>query len=81
VSDVIYTLAFHSSQRFSSPKTVSLVIPDLYLLYSNCWFYFRNLQGAVCSYFDFESPYKLPSMSLVKDVTIGEGESIPPCTK
>lgn len=40
-----------------------------------------NLQGAVCSYFDFESPYKLPSMTLVKDVTIGEGESIPPCTK
>lgn len=40
-----------------------------------------NLQGAVCSYFDFESPHKLPSMSLVKDVTIGEGESIPPCTK
>ncbi|KAJ9584172.1 hypothetical protein L9F63_021469 [Diploptera punctata] len=40
-----------------------------------------NLQGAVCSYFDFESPYKLPSMSLVKDITIGEGESIPPCTK
>jgi len=40
-----------------------------------------NLQGAVCSYFDFESPYKLPSMSLVQDVTIGEGESIPPCTK
>jgi hypothetical protein len=52
-----------------------------YWLYFSCLFYFRNLQGAVCSYFDFESPHKLPSMSLVKDVTIGEGESIPPCTK
>jgi hypothetical protein len=51
------------------------------LLYFSCLFHFRNLQGAVCSYFDFESPHKLPSMSLVKDVTIGEGESIPPCTK
>ncbi|XP_067135990.1 protein ILRUN [Centruroides vittatus] len=41
-----------------------------------------NLQAAVCSYFDFESPKEnLPSMSFVKDVTIGEGEAIPPNTK
>ncbi|XP_013786782.1 uncharacterized protein C6orf106 homolog [Limulus polyphemus] len=41
-----------------------------------------NLQAAVCSYFDFEAPLeKLPSMSFVKDVTIGEGEAVPPSTR
>ncbi|XP_076316471.1 protein ILRUN-like [Tachypleus tridentatus] len=41
-----------------------------------------NLQAAVCSYFDFEAPLdKLPSMSFVKDVTIGEGEAVPPNTR
>ncbi|XP_012265109.1 protein ILRUN [Athalia rosae] len=40
-----------------------------------------NLQAAICSYFDFESPFKLPSMGLLCDSTIGEGESVPPNTK
>lgn len=40
-----------------------------------------NLQAAVCSYFDCQSPADLPSMVLVKDVTIGEGESVPPDTQ
>ncbi|XP_012279704.1 uncharacterized protein C6orf106 homolog [Orussus abietinus] len=41
-----------------------------------------NLQAAICSYIDFElSPYKLPSMVLLRDCTIGEGESVPPNTK
>lgn len=42
-----------------------------------------NLQAAICSYFDFESPIqnKFPCMMLVCDSTIGEGESIPPLTK
>ncbi|XP_034950115.1 protein ILRUN [Chelonus insularis] len=40
-----------------------------------------NLQAAICSYFDFESPFKLPSMSLICDSTIGEGESVSPNTK
>nr|CAD7394396.1 unnamed protein product [Timema cristinae]CAD7425583.1 unnamed protein product [Timema monikensis] len=48
-----------------------------FFLEMNNW----NLQGAVCSYFDFEAPHKLPSMTLVRDMTIGEGESIPPRTK
>nr|CAG4652138.1 EOG090X0CQ9 [Triops cancriformis] len=39
-----------------------------------------NLQAAVCSYFEFQSSNKLPSMAFVKDVTIGEGESVPPRT-
>lgn len=41
----------------------------------------RNLQAAICSYFDFESTYKLPCMTLLCDSTIGEGESVPPNTK
>ncbi|XP_076630544.1 protein ILRUN [Colletes latitarsis] len=40
-----------------------------------------NLQAAICSYFDFESPFKFPCMALVCDSTIGEGESVPPNTK
>ncbi|XP_029636681.1 protein ILRUN [Octopus sinensis] len=41
-----------------------------------------NLQAAICSYYDFEQPsIRLPSMSFVKDVTVGEGESVPPNTK
>nr|CAG4642011.1 EOG090X0CQ9 [Eurycercus lamellatus] len=40
-----------------------------------------NLQAAICSYFEFQSTHKLPSCTLVKDVTIGEGESVPPSTR
>lgn len=41
-----------------------------------------NLQAAICSYYDIQQPKTmLPSMSLVKDVTVGEGESVPPNTK
>ncbi|KAB5545975.1 hypothetical protein PHYPO_G00066830 [Pangasianodon hypophthalmus] len=40
-----------------------------------------NLQAAIGAYYDFESPSgSAPSMSFVEDVTIGEGESIPPDT-
>ncbi|XP_034184793.1 protein ILRUN [Osmia lignaria lignaria] len=41
-----------------------------------------NLQAAVCSYLDFESPVqnKFPCMTLICDSTIGEGEAIPPLT-
>ncbi|XP_041367694.1 protein ILRUN-like [Gigantopelta aegis] len=40
-----------------------------------------NLQAAICSYYDFEQPSStLPRMMFVSDVTIGEGESIPPNT-
>ncbi|KAJ7998927.1 hypothetical protein DPEC_G00210060 [Dallia pectoralis] len=40
-----------------------------------------NLQAAIGAYYDFESPsVPTPSMSFVEDVTIGEGESIPPDT-
>jgi len=40
-----------------------------------------NLQAAICSYFDFESPFKLPCMTLLCDSTIGEGESVQPNTQ
>ncbi|XP_057686358.1 protein ILRUN-like isoform X1 [Corythoichthys intestinalis] len=41
-----------------------------------------NLQAAIGAYYDFESPnVNAPCMSLVKDVTIGEGESVPPDTR
>lgn len=41
----------------------------------------RNLQAAIGAYYDFESPnVNTPSMSFVEDVTIGEGESVPPDT-
>ena len=43
--------------------------------------FLRNLQAAICAYYDFEQPaVKLPSMSFVRDITIGEGESVPPDT-
>uniref|UniRef100_A0A8C5XW62 Nbr1 FW domain-containing protein n=1 Tax=Microcebus murinus TaxID=30608 RepID=A0A8C5XW62_MICMU len=38
-----------------------------------------NLQAPIGDYYEFESPnISVPSMSFVEDVTIGEGESIPP---
>jgi len=45
-------------------------------------YFFRNLQAAICSYFEYDQPvFKVPQMSFVKDVTIGEGESVTPSTK
>ncbi|XP_064107016.1 protein ILRUN-like [Macrobrachium nipponense] len=40
-----------------------------------------NLQAAVCAYFDLQVFNKLPQMTFVKDITIGEGESVPPSTR
>ncbi|XP_077151654.1 protein ILRUN isoform X3 [Ranitomeya variabilis] len=41
-----------------------------------------NLQAAIGAYYDFESPnVSIPCMSFVEDVTIGEGESVPPDTQ
>ncbi|KAI6654602.1 hypothetical protein LOD99_998 [Oopsacas minuta] len=40
-----------------------------------------NLQAAACAYYDYQGHNQsLPEMSLVEDVTIGEGESITPST-
>ncbi|KAK7098971.1 protein ILRUN-like [Littorina saxatilis] len=41
-----------------------------------------NLQAAICSYYDIEQPgVELPSMAVVDNVTVGEGEAITPNTK
>lgn len=42
-----------------------------------------NLQAAICSYYDFENPaieMPMPTMTFIQDITIGEGESVPPDT-
>ncbi|CAK8679978.1 unnamed protein product [Clavelina lepadiformis] len=40
-----------------------------------------NLHAAIGAYYDFEMPtMKTPSMSFVRDITIGEGEAVPPDT-
>lgn len=39
-----------------------------------------NLQAAICAYFDLQSSTRLPQMTFLQDVTIGEGESVPPNT-
>ncbi|XP_078667707.1 protein ILRUN-like [Branchiostoma floridae x Branchiostoma belcheri] len=40
-----------------------------------------NLQAAVGAFYDLETPRQpLPNMSFVADITIGEGESVPPDT-
>jgi len=52
-----------------------------FYLEANQW----SLGAAVCSYFDHCSSSAasapLPSMTLIKDVTLGEGEAVPPSTK
>ncbi|XP_077994286.1 protein ILRUN-like [Glandiceps talaboti] len=81
-------------QQFSSMGTTDkeVLISEFQKLLGNqlnpagCAFFLDmnnwNLQAAICSYYDFECPKeKLPSMSLEKDVTIGEGESVPPNTR
>lgn len=40
-----------------------------------------NLQAAICSYYDFDQPnVKVPELGFISDVTIGEGEAVPPDT-
>merc|ERR1719334_730311 len=40
-----------------------------------------NLQAAIGAYFDLQqTSHTLPKMSFIKDITIGEGESITPNT-
>ena len=42
----------------------------------------RNLQDAICSYYDYEQPnVQVPRMAFLKDETVGEGESVPPSTR
>ena len=42
----------------------------------------RNLHAAIGAYYDFEMPsMKTPMMTFISDVTIGEGEAVPPDTE
>ncbi|KAL5006332.1 hypothetical protein ScPMuIL_015138 [Solemya velum] len=81
-------------QQFSSMGTTDrdVLISEFQKLLGNqlnpagCAFFLDmnnwNLQAAVCSYYDFEQPSaRLPSMSFVSDVTIGEGEAVPTDTR
>ncbi|KAK7486412.1 hypothetical protein BaRGS_00022336 [Batillaria attramentaria] len=81
-------------QQFSSMGTTDreVLISEFQKLLGNtlnpdsCAFFLDmnnwNLQAAICSYYDFEQPsVTLPSMSLVSDVTVGEGEAVAPNTR
>lgn len=54
---------------------------------SHYWLYFRNLQAAVCCYFDFVASSNanalqpMPSMRIVRELTVGLGESVTPSTQ
>jgi len=49
-----------------------------FFLEMNNW----NLQAAIGAYYDYKTPQtKVPVMSFIRDVTIGEGESVPPNTE
>lgn len=55
------------------------------LEYDTCVFFLEmsnwNLQAAIGAYYDYKTPQTVtPTMSFVRDVTIGEGESVPPDT-
>jgi len=63
------------SQLMRLAPTLSFNTAKFYLE-MNQW----NVQAAVCSYFDLETANTLPGMVFLQDVTIGEGESIPPST-
>jgi len=45
-------------------------------------FFIRNLNEAILAYYDAEMPTdKIPQMRFIADVTVGEGEAIPPNTR
>ena len=49
--------------------------------YNSVSYICRNLQNAVCSYYDFEQPTNtIPSMALISDVTVGYTDSTTPNT-
>lgn len=81
-------------QQFSSMGTTDreVLISEFQKLLGNtlnpdsCAFFLDmnnwNLQAAICSYYDFEQPSTtLPSMALVCDVTVGDGEAVAPNTR
>ncbi|XP_074595047.1 protein ILRUN [Brevipalpus obovatus] len=73
----------HEFQKLLSPNQLSAEGCAFFLDMNN-W----NLQQAICTYFDLDCPREwpgwvesMPTMTLIKDVTIGDGEEVPPNTK
>jgi len=70
---------------FQPAKNANLWIRTTFLTQYNTFnstgYHFRNLQAAVCAYYDLDQPsVKQPELAFVNDVTIGEGEAVPPNT-
>lgn len=68
-------------QRLLAPNDLNAEGCKFYLELAN-W----NLQNAVCFYFDYDAHKllqqpNLPQVSFIGDVTIGEGEEVPPNTR
>lgn len=85
VDDVVSQMGCLQTQDRDELVNQMLRLVGTTIDYSAASFYLEmnqwNVQAAVCSYFDLESANtSLPGMVFLKDVTIGEGESIPPNT-
>lgn len=56
--------------------------PDSMRFFLSKYRFPRNLQQAICLYYDVEKNDKsLPQMSFVEDVTVGHGTTVPPKTR
>lgn len=76
---LVYTFGFSSFVSVHTGVKCLNLFYRINLLSALCCH--RNLQAAIGAYYDFESPnITAPCMSFVRDVTIGEGESVPPDT-
>ena len=85
VDDVVSQLGCLQTQDREELVNQMLRLVGASINYNTAMFYLDmnqwNVQAAVCSYFDLETVNSsLPGMVFLKDVTIGEGDSIPPNT-
>ena len=51
---------------------------SVFFLKKEMIYFFRNLQAALNAWFEYGGAVVLPTARFVQDVTIGEGESVPP---
>jgi len=85
VDDVVSQMGCLQTQDREELVNQMLRLVGASINYNTAMFYLEmnqwNVQAAVCSYFDLETVNSsLPGMVFLKDITIGEGESIPPKT-
>ena len=85
VDDVVSQMGCLQTQDREELVNQMLRLVGTNINYNTAMFYLEmnqwNVQAAVCSYFDLETVNSsLPGMIFLKDITIGEGESIPPKT-